>query len=85
MLAVIGYFHVVKGLSPAAQAEWHRLAGELGKLRVLTNLDRGALATYCSAYALWAEAIEAIQKFGVMVKSPTGFPIWWTKGFVKVL
>ncbi len=62
-------------LSPAAQTEWQRLAGELGKLRVLTNLDRGALAAYCSAYALWAEAVEAIQKFGVMVKSPTGFPI----------
>ncbi len=58
-------------LSPAAQTEWQRLAGEFGKLRVLTNLGRGALATYCSAYALWAEAVMAIQKFGVMVKSPT--------------
>ena len=47
-------------LRPAAQREWHHLAGELGKLRVLTNLDRGALAAYCSAYVLWAEAIEAI-------------------------
>ncbi len=62
-------------LSPAAQTEWHRLADEFGKLRVLTNLDRGTLAAYCSAYALWAEATAAIQKFGVMVKSPTGFPI----------
>jgi P27 family predicted phage terminase small subunit len=62
-------------LSPAAQREWQRLVGELGKLRVLTNLDRAALAAYCGAYALWAEATEAIQKFGVMVKSPTGFPI----------
>ena len=62
-------------LSPAAQREWHRLAGELGKLRILTNFDRGALAAYCSAYALWAESVEAIQKFGVMVKSPTGYPI----------
>jgi hypothetical protein len=26
-----------------------------------------------SAYALWAEAVEVIQKFGVMVKAPTGF------------
>ena len=62
-------------LSPAAQAEWHRLAGELAALRVLTNLDRAALAAYCGAYALSAEATEAIQKFGAMVKSPTGYPI----------
>ena len=42
---------------------------------MLTNLDRAALAAYCGAYALWAEATEAIQKYGTMVKSPTGFPI----------
>ena len=41
-------------------------------LRLLTNLDRAALAAYCGAYALWAEATEAIQKYGAMVKSPTG-------------
>lgn len=62
-------------LSERAQAEWNRLAGELATLRVLTNLDRAALAAYCGAYALWAEATEAIQKFGAMVKSPTGYPI----------
>jgi phage terminase small subunit len=39
----------------------------------MTNLDRGALATYCGAYAMWAEAMEQIQKYGTMVKSPTGF------------
>ena len=42
---------------------------------MLTNLDRAALAAYCTAYALWAEANEAIQKYGVMIKSPQGFPI----------
>jgi P27 family predicted phage terminase small subunit len=41
----------------------------------LTQLDRAALAAYCGAHALWAEATEAIQKFGTMVKSPSGFPI----------
>jgi P27 family predicted phage terminase small subunit len=41
----------------------------LAKLRLLTSLDRAALAAYCNAYALWAEAIEAIQKYGAMVKS----------------
>jgi len=42
---------------------------------MITKLDRAALATYCGAYALWAEATEAIQKFGAMVKSPTGYPM----------
>jgi phage terminase small subunit len=38
-------------------------------------LARAALAAYCGAYALWAEAMEAIQKYGAMIKSPEGFPI----------
>lgn len=62
-------------LGSVAQKEWHRLAAELGKLRILTQLDRAALAAYCGAYALWAEATENIQKYGTMVKSPTGYPI----------
>ena len=47
---------------PVARREWDRLVGELAPLRLLTNLDRAALAAYCGAYALWAEATEAIQK-----------------------
>jgi len=43
-------------LGPVARAEWDRLVGELAALRLLTNLDRAALAAYCGAYALWAEA-----------------------------
>ena len=62
-------------LSPLARKEWDRLAGELSALRMLTNLDRAALAAYCGAYALWAEATEALQKYGTMIKSPQGFPI----------
>lgn len=62
-------------LGPAAQREWARLVGELSALNMITSLDRAALATYCGAYALWAEATEAIQKFGTMVKSPTGYPM----------
>ena len=62
-------------LGPVARKEWDRLVGELAALRMLTNLDRAALAAYCGAYALWAEANEAIQKYGAMIKSPPGFPI----------
>jgi P27 family predicted phage terminase small subunit len=52
-----------------------RVTAELSKLNLITNLDRGALATYCGAYAMWAESMEQIQKYGTMVKSPSGFPI----------
>jgi len=61
-------------LSDAAKREWDRLVGELSKLHLVTNLDRAALAAYCAAYALWAEATEAINKYGAMVKSPNGYP-----------
>ena len=62
-------------LGPVARKEWDRLATELASLKILTVLDRAALAAYCNAYGLWAEAIEAIQKYGTMVKSPSGYPI----------
>lgn len=62
-------------LGPVAKREWDRLVGELAPLRILTNLDRAALAAYCGAYAMWAEATEAVQKYGTMVKSPTGYPV----------
>ena len=62
-------------LGPVAREEWDRLTTHLASLRLITALDRTALATYCSAYGLWAEAIEAVQKYGTMVKSPTGYPI----------
>jgi P27 family predicted phage terminase small subunit len=62
-------------LSPVARAEWERLAPELCELGLLTNLDRAALAAYCGAYALWAEAMAAVQKYGTMVKAPSGYPM----------
>jgi len=62
-------------LGPVARTEWDRLVDELAVLRMLTNLDRAALAAYCGAYALWAEATVQLQKYGAMIKSPTGFPI----------
>jgi phage terminase small subunit len=43
---------------------------ELTKLNLNTHFDRGALAAYCAAYALWAEAIVQIEKYGAMVKAP---------------
>jgi P27 family predicted phage terminase small subunit len=33
-----------------------------------------SLLKQCNAYALWIEAIEAVQKYGAMIKSPNGYP-----------
>jgi P27 family predicted phage terminase small subunit len=62
-------------LAPVARQEWDRIVGELTRLGVLSTFDRAALAAYCTAYALWLEAAEMVQKHGAMLKSPKGFPI----------
>lgn len=62
-------------LSPLARQEWDRVTGELNSMGILSSLDRGPLAAYCVAYALWIEAIEAVQKYGPMIKSPNGHPM----------
>lgn len=62
-------------LSDAAKVEWIRLTTELGKFRIITALDRAALASYCSAYGMWLEATQAVKAHGLMVKSPNGFPV----------
>jgi P27 family predicted phage terminase small subunit len=62
-------------LGPVARREWDRMVGQLMGLRMLAELDRAALAAYCGAYSLWAEATEAIQKYGAMIKFPSRFPV----------
>jgi len=62
-------------LSPVAKKEWRRLAHQLNVMKLMTDLDRAILAAYCQAYALWAEAVSALRKYGTMVKSPSGFPM----------
>lgn len=62
-------------LGAEARKEWQRLARELGGLGLLTRLDRGVLAAYCQAHALWVEAVASIGRYGTMVKSPNGFPM----------
>jgi P27 family predicted phage terminase small subunit len=60
-------------LGDNARREWKRLARELAELGLLTRLDRGLLAAYCQAHALWVEAVSSIERYGTMIKSPNGF------------
>ncbi len=49
-------------LNSVARREWARLSeASFRNSDLITHLDRGALATYCGAYAMWAEAMEQIQ------------------------
>ena len=68
-----GTFLLDAGFGPRTTAQrLHGIGLSLHDLSaiVLTHLDHAALAAYCAAYALWAEATEAIQKYGAMVNPP---------------
>jgi P27 family predicted phage terminase small subunit len=39
------------------------------------HLDLAVLALYCSAFAGWLEATQAIQEYGAVVKTGNGFPV----------
>jgi P27 family predicted phage terminase small subunit len=62
-------------LGPVARQEWDRIAGALTAVGRLTVLDRALLAAYCNAYAQWLEAVEALEKYGAVMKSPSGYPV----------
>lgn len=58
-----------------ARSEWRRISVELVKLGLLTQVDRAALAAYCSAYGRWIEAEGFIKVEGLTITTPNGFVI----------
>ena len=62
-------------LDEGACAEWARMAPELNRMRLLTQVDRAAFAGYCAAYSRWAQATADLAKVG-------GFTIVTEKGYV---
>jgi P27 family predicted phage terminase small subunit len=62
-------------LGPIAREEWDRVAPLLMAAGRLTPLDRSSLAVYCAAYATWLEASVALQTYGTVMKSPSGYPL----------
>ena len=47
----------------------------LSPLGLFTELDRAALAGYCTAWARYVEAEEALKKFGTVIMSPNKIPM----------
>ena len=51
-----------KHLSAEAKKEWRRISRELYTLKLLTAVDRAALAAYCQCWARWVQAEEELAK-----------------------
>jgi P27 family predicted phage terminase small subunit len=61
-------------LDKEARREWRRIVPELTVLGLLTRVDRAALAAYCVAYSRWITAEREVQRTGLTVVSPNGYP-----------
>jgi P27 family predicted phage terminase small subunit len=61
-------------LNDEAKNEWNRLAPQLCRLRILTDLDAAVLAAYAVSYSRWADAERHVEESGAVVRSPQGFP-----------
>ncbi len=62
-------------LGKEGRKEWRRISAQLLKLKLLTEIDRAALAGYCVAWERWVESEEALRKMGMLIKTPNGYPI----------
>ncbi len=62
-------------MTPNAKKFWRKIARELHKPGLLTNVDVTALEMLCESYATWRDAVDKIDEFGVLVKTPNGYPV----------
>lgn len=62
-----------KHLQGEARLEWRRLGRRLVEVGLFADIDAGALALYCQAWARWVEAESKLAEFGIVIKTPSGF------------
>lgn len=55
-----------------ARKEWNRMVKLLMALKLLTEIDRAALAGYCQAWARWIEAEKKIADDGMTIETDKG-------------
>lgn len=67
-------------LNDDAKVEWGRVSSMLYALRLLSDADIAALAAYCSAYATWKQAHEALNEMAKNDKLTKGLLIKTTNG-----
>jgi P27 family predicted phage terminase small subunit len=61
--------------NPVAQAEWLYQAPKLRKARQISAADRSALLALCIEWSRYLAAIEGIERRGMIVQAPSGYPI----------
>jgi P27 family predicted phage terminase small subunit len=62
-------------LEGRARQEYFRIGRKLERIGVLTEVDELALVSLCQSWAEYIEATEQARKTGMLVKSPSGYPI----------
>jgi len=60
-------------LKGEARREWKRVSDELESLGLLSRIDRGALAAYCTAWATFVEADKIIRTEGMTFVTQKGY------------
>jgi len=63
-------------LKGMARQEYFRIGRKLERIGVLTEIDDLALIGLCQSWAEYLEATEQASKTGMLVKSPSGYPIF---------
>lgn len=59
-------------LTGEAKKAWQKLAGQLHRMGVLTDVDHDALARYCVTYQRWLRAEKALARDGDVLKTNKG-------------
>ena len=60
-------------MDEAALRYWAPIAAKLVAARILTEVDVDALVLYCDSCAAYQNAKEQIEKYGPIVKAPSGY------------
>lgn len=59
-------------LTKDAREVWERVAPQLAGLGILTELDEGTLARYCTEWTIWHKARKRVNTLGVMLETTGG-------------
>jgi len=63
-------------LKDEALREWKRVTVLLAEVGLMTQLDRAVVAGYCIAWQRWVECERMLVATGLVVKAPSGYPMY---------